>query len=199
MTKGRDRNIAFRVVRRLGAFFNLTLSTHRLFDQLWKPSWPSACESNNQLYILLLGRRANAAHSKRHHLLLDMADDHDFPHQVEVSDEEVSSSEAIESSDVEDGMVEQVDAVSHPPAAPAAVATTSSPSQGRSNTSSAQNPPRAAKTPKRGPRNLEVAVSGPTEDVRLRLLPPCPSESVTIAPVPLMTTFNIVCDTCCLY
>jgi len=100
------------------------------------------------------------------HYSLDMADDHDYPHQVEVSDDEVSSSEDLDSSDLDESAVEQIEVVSIPLASPTPAASIQRNSPGVPRGDHPQNPPRAAKNSNRAPRNLDVDVSGPTEDVR---------------------------------
>lgn len=99
-----------------------------------------------------------------------MADDQTYPHQVEMysSSEEEQSSE-MDSSDLEQEQVEAVDFID----ANIVPLTDSNPMLGRS------SPPVVGKKPEnkawsngkkqqpvRGPRNLDVEVTGPTEDVR---------------------------------
>lgn len=104
------------------------------------------------------------------HSILAMADDQSYPHQVEMysSSEEEQSSE-MDSSDMEQEQVEAVDFID----ANIVALSDSNPMLGRS------SPPVIAKKPEtsnwsngkkhqpvRGPRSLDVEVTGPTEDVR---------------------------------
>ena len=105
------------------------------------------------------------------HLFLAMADDHDYPHQVEVySDSEDDYSSEVESSDIsieEVEEIEQIDPTPTPPASHGSVIASSSTSSGKQNGGKNKAVQSQAKAALRAARNLDVEVSGPTEDVRL--------------------------------
>ena len=110
------------------------------------------------------------------HFAPDMADDHDYPHQVEVDDEEYSdepTSSDVESSDValQDEEVEQI-VDHHHSSTPAhfdisSAIPTAANSHGKpKHTHVDGHVQAAARHAMRQQRSLDVEVEGPTEDVR---------------------------------